>query len=222
MHCKATDKDDPTVDPRLGKVGKQTIEDTGPLTKKRMETIDDETTAAAVDYMERQAKTRKPFFVWMNTTRMHLRTHVRARCAGQAGMPDNEYADGMIEHDGHVGKLLKALDDLEHRRRHHRPLHDRQRPAHELLAGRRDDSVPQREEYELGRGVPRVRVHDPLAGEDQARQRVERDRQRPRLVADIARRGRRPRRQGEASERPRGGRQDVQGPPRRLQSDYPT
>jgi arylsulfatase A-like enzyme len=112
IHSKATDQDDPTVDPRFGKVGKQTIEDTGPLTKKRMETIDDETTAAAIDFMERQVKTKTPFFVWMNTTRMHLYTHVRASMRGQSGMPDNEYADGMIEHDGDVGKLLKALDDL--------------------------------------------------------------------------------------------------------------
>src|SRR5258707_15612444 len=112
LKCKASDRDDPTVDPRFGKVGKQSIEDTGPLTKKRMETIDDETTAAAIDFMQRQVRANKPFFVWMNTTRTHLYTHVRASMRGQSGMPDNEYADGMIEHDGDVGKLLKALDDL--------------------------------------------------------------------------------------------------------------
>jgi arylsulfatase A-like enzyme len=112
LHCFATDKDDPAVDERYGKVGKQKIEDTGPLTAKRMETIDDETTAAAIDCMTRQAKAGKPFFVWMNTTRMHVFTHVRASMRGQSGMPGNEYADGMIEHDQDVGKLLKALDDL--------------------------------------------------------------------------------------------------------------
>jgi arylsulfatase A-like enzyme len=112
LRCTATDVDDPTVDPRFGRVGKQKIEDTGPLTKKRMETIDDETTNAAIDFIQRQARANKPFFVWMNTTRMHLYTHVRASMRGQSGMPDNEYADGMIEHDGDVGKLLKALDDL--------------------------------------------------------------------------------------------------------------
>ncbi|WP_277185221.1 arylsulfatase [Caballeronia sp. BR00000012568055] len=89
------------------------IQDTGPLTAKRMETIDDETTAAAIDFMQRQAKANKPFFVWMNTTRMHLFTHVRPSMQGQSGMPGNEYADGMIEHDNDVGKLLKALDDLK-------------------------------------------------------------------------------------------------------------
>jgi arylsulfatase A-like enzyme len=112
LKTKATDHDDSTVDPRFGRVGKQIIEDTGPLTKKRMETIDDETTAAAIDFIQRQVNAHKPFFVWMNTTRMHFRTHVRASMRGQSGFADNEYADGMIEHDGDVGKLLKALDDL--------------------------------------------------------------------------------------------------------------
>jgi arylsulfatase A-like enzyme len=114
LRCKATDKDDPTEQPRWGRVGKQAIEDTGALTKKRMETIDDETTDAAVDYMQRQAKAGKPFFCWMNTTRMHLRTHVKAEHRSPPGLTARtEYADGMIEHDGHVGKLLKALDDLK-------------------------------------------------------------------------------------------------------------
>jgi arylsulfatase A-like enzyme len=89
------------------------VEDTGPLNRKRMETIDDETTAAAIDYMGRQAKAGKPFFTWMNFTRMHVFTHVRESMRGQAGMPGNEYADGMLEMDGNVGKLLKALDDLK-------------------------------------------------------------------------------------------------------------
>ncbi|MGH8785505.1 MAG: arylsulfatase [Cupriavidus necator] len=89
------------------------IQDTGPLSKKRMETIDDETTQAAMEFMDKQVKADKPFFVWMNTTRMHLFTHVRPSMQGQSGMPGNEYADGMIEHDGDVGKLLKKLDDLK-------------------------------------------------------------------------------------------------------------
>ncbi|MBA8840504.1 arylsulfatase [Ochrobactrum sp. RH2CCR150] len=88
------------------------IEDTGALTKKRMETIDDETTDAAIDFIKRQVDQKKPFFTWMNTTRMHLFTHVRPSMVGQSGMTGNEYADGMIEHDGDVGKLLKTLDDL--------------------------------------------------------------------------------------------------------------
>jgi arylsulfatase A-like enzyme len=112
MHSFATDVDDPTDQPHWGRVGKQKIEDTGPLNKKRMETIDDETTAAAIDFMTRQVKAGKPFFEWMNTTRMHAFTHVRESMQGHSGMPGNEYADGMLEHDGDVGKLLKAVDDL--------------------------------------------------------------------------------------------------------------
>ncbi len=112
LRAKASDKDDPTVQPHWGRVGKQTIEDTGPLNRKRMETIDDETTAAAIDFMTRQVRANKPFFTWMNATRMHVFTHVRDSMRGQSGMPGNEYADGMIEHDGDIGKLLKAVDDL--------------------------------------------------------------------------------------------------------------
>src|SRR5215467_10126934 len=110
LKCKATDVDDPTEDPRFGKVGKQTIEDTGPLTKKRMETIDDETSNAAIDYIKRQVQAGKPFFCWWNATRMHLYTHVRPEYKGRSGL--SEYIDGMLEHDGHVGNLLKAIDDL--------------------------------------------------------------------------------------------------------------
>lgn len=112
LKCKATDRDDPTVDPRFGKIGKQTIEDTGALTKKRMETIDDETSAAAIDFMKRQQAAGKPFFTWFNATRMHLRTHVRAEHRGRYKHGDSEYIDGMQEHDDIVGNLLKALDDM--------------------------------------------------------------------------------------------------------------
>ena len=113
IKSKATNVDNPAVEPRWGKVGKQTIEDTGPLTKKRMETIDDETSAAAIDFIQRQARANKPFFCWFNSTRMHLRTHVRAEHRSPAGLTAlTEYADGMVEHDQHVGVILKAIDDL--------------------------------------------------------------------------------------------------------------
>jgi arylsulfatase A-like enzyme len=79
------------------------VTDTGPLSRKRMETVDDETTNAAVDFMQRQVKANKPFFVWMNTTRMHVFTHVRPEYQGKSGMPGNEYADGMWERAGQVG-----------------------------------------------------------------------------------------------------------------------
>ena len=112
LRCRATDRDDPAVDPRFGRIGKQTIEDTGPLTKKRMETIDDETSAAAIDFMRRQRAAGKPFFCWFNSTRMHLRTHVRAAHRGRYPHGDSEYVDGMLEHDDTVGSLLKVLDDM--------------------------------------------------------------------------------------------------------------
>jgi arylsulfatase len=106
----ATDTEDQTVDPRWGKVGKQKIEDTGPLTRKRMETIDDETVNAAIDFMKRAVAAGKPFFLWWNGTRMHLYTHVRPEMLGRSGI--SEYFDGMLEHDDDVGKILKAIDDL--------------------------------------------------------------------------------------------------------------
>lgn len=112
LRCKATDVDDPTVDPRFGKVGKQTIEDTGALTKKRMETVDDETSSAAIDFMKRQHSANKPFFVWFNSTRMHFRTHVRAGHRGRYQHGDSEYIDGMMEHDDTIGNILKSLDDM--------------------------------------------------------------------------------------------------------------
>ena len=86
------------------------IEDTGPLTKKRMETVDDETVDAALDFIDRAHKAGKPFYVWWNGTRMHFRTHVKEELRGISGQ--DEYADGMVEHDMHVGKLLEKLDDL--------------------------------------------------------------------------------------------------------------
>ena len=90
--------------------GGQTIENLGPLTKKRMETIDDETVAAAKAFIERQHKAGQPFFCWWNGTRMHFRTHVKQELQGVSGQ--DEYSDGMVEHDLHVGVLLKVLDDL--------------------------------------------------------------------------------------------------------------
>jgi arylsulfatase A-like enzyme len=113
LRCKASDRDDPTEQPRWGKVGRQTIEDTGPLTKKRMETVDDETSAAAIDFIQRQARANTPFFCWFNSTRMHFRTHVREAHRDKPGLTARtEYADGMIEHDAVIGTILKAVDDL--------------------------------------------------------------------------------------------------------------
>ncbi|HEX7853679.1 MAG TPA: arylsulfatase [Sphingobium sp.] len=112
LRCKASNVDDPTEDPRFGKIGKQTIEDTGPLTKKRMETIDDETSSAAIDFIKRQHAADEPFFCWFNATRMHLRTHVRAEHRGRYQHGDSEYIDGMIEHDETIGTILDSLDEI--------------------------------------------------------------------------------------------------------------
>ena len=112
IHAWATDKDDATEQPRWGKVGKQRIEDTGPLTKKRVETIDDETTAAACDFIKRQHAADKPFFVWMNTTHMHAFTHTKPESLGQAGRWQSPYHDTMIDHDKNVGELLDLVDEL--------------------------------------------------------------------------------------------------------------
>jgi len=90
--------------------GTQKIEDTGPLTKKRMETVDDETSDRALAFLEEQHKAGKPFFIWWSGTRMHFRTHVKAEHRGISGQ--DEYADGMVEHDMHIGKFLAKLDEL--------------------------------------------------------------------------------------------------------------
>jgi len=86
------------------------ITDTGPLTRKRMETIDEEVTVKALDFMERAAKANKPFFLWWNSTRMHIFTHLKAESEGKTGY--GIYADGMVEHDGHVGQVLAKLKEL--------------------------------------------------------------------------------------------------------------
>jgi len=108
----ATDEDDPTEDPRFGRVGKQRIEDTGPLTKKRMETIDDEIADACVDFIRRQHDAETPFFVWLNFTHMHVRTHTKPKSLGQAGIWQSPYHDTMIDHDKNVGSVLDVLDEL--------------------------------------------------------------------------------------------------------------
>jgi arylsulfatase A-like enzyme len=111
LHCKATD----TVstlpdDPRFGPIGKQTIEDTGPLTKKRMETVDEEITAGAIGFMEAQVAANKPFFLWYNSTAMHFRTHVADKNLGKSGQ--DPYSDRMVTHDEQVGMLLDKIDEL--------------------------------------------------------------------------------------------------------------
>ncbi len=111
LKCKATNKDDTTVDPQFGKVGKQTIENTGPLPPKRMETVDEEFLASALDFIDRKSKEDAPWFCYFNPTRMHVFTHLKPSSVGKTGL--GLYPDGMVELDGYVGQLLKKLDDLK-------------------------------------------------------------------------------------------------------------
>jgi arylsulfatase A-like enzyme len=110
LDCKASDKDDPTEDPRFGKIGKQTIKDTGPLTRKRMETAEEELLAHSLDFIDRSVKANKPFFLWHNNTRMHVWTRLSPKWENKSGY--GLFADGMMELDDVVGQLLKKLDDL--------------------------------------------------------------------------------------------------------------
>jgi arylsulfatase len=110
LDCVATNEDNPNEEPRWGRIGKQKIKDTGPLTKKRMETIDEEITARAIQWMEQQAKADKPFFLWYNSTAMHFRTHVAEKNLGKSGQ--DPYSDRMVVHDEQIGMMLDKLDEL--------------------------------------------------------------------------------------------------------------
>ena len=106
LHCVASNI---FTDSLLGKGG-QTIKDTGPLTKKRMETIDEEITDSAIAWMEKQAKADQPFFLWYNSTAMHFRTHVAEKNLGKSGQ--DPYSDRMVVHDEQIGQILNKLDEL--------------------------------------------------------------------------------------------------------------
>ena len=110
LRCKATDRDDSTVDPTWGKVRKQTIENTGPLDTKRMETVDEEFLGAALDFIDRNQQAGKPWFCYFNSTRTHVWTHLKPASQGKTGL--GIYPDAMVELDGYVGQLLKKVDDL--------------------------------------------------------------------------------------------------------------
>ena len=110
LKCKATDKDDTTVDPQFGRVGKQTIQNTGPLPKKRMETVDEEFIGAALNFIDRKTKAGAPWFCYFNPTRMHVFTHLKPASKGKTGL--GLYPDGMVELDGYVGQLLEKIDHL--------------------------------------------------------------------------------------------------------------
>jgi len=110
LDCQASDVDDPTEDERFGRIGRQSITDTGPLTRKRMETIEDDLLARSLDFIDRAHEADKPFLLWHNSTRMHVWTHLSERWRDKTGL--GVYADGMQELDWVVGEILEKLDDL--------------------------------------------------------------------------------------------------------------
>ncbi len=112
IHSWATDQDDATEDERYGRVGRQRIEDTGKLTRKRMETIDDEILEHTLGFLDKRAGADAPFFCWFNTTHMHLHTHPKPESIGQAGRWQSPYHDTMVDHDKVVGAVLDKLDEL--------------------------------------------------------------------------------------------------------------
>ena len=111
LETYATNKDDATVDPRWGKVGKQTIKDHGPLTIEKMKTVEEDLLARSLKFIEEQSKGGKPFFLWHNATRMHVWTHLADKWIGSSE-GGGLYGDGMMELDYVVGKLLDKLDEL--------------------------------------------------------------------------------------------------------------
>ena len=110
LECYATNRDDPTEHPRWGRVGKQTVKDTGPMTRKRMETVEEDLLERALGFIEKSHKEGKPFFLWHNSTRNHVWIRLSDKWKNKSGY--GIYADGMMELDYVVGKLLDKLDEL--------------------------------------------------------------------------------------------------------------
>jgi arylsulfatase len=191
--------------------GTQTIEDTGPLTVERMETVDVEVTDGALDFIDRAHAANKPFFLWWNSTRMHVWTHLKPESQGVTGI--GLYPDGMVEHDGMVGQLLDKLDALG--------IADNTIVMYstdngaEVMTWPDGGTTPFRGEkntnWEGGYRVPTA-IRWPGAGHGLQRRVRARGH-----AADAAGRGRRARRQGEAAHRPLGDGPRLQGAPRRLQ-----
>ena len=134
--------------------GTQTIEDTGPLTRKRMETVDEEVTAEALAFMDKAHADGKPFFVWWNSTRMHVFTHLKPESEGVTGLGDLRRRHGRARRPGRPA--ARQARRARHRRQHHRDVLDRQRRRDLHLARRRHHDVPRREEHQLGGRLPRA------------------------------------------------------------------
>ena len=151
VHSWASDKDDPTVMPRWGKIGKQKIEDAGTLYPKRMETVDDEILDYTLKFMEKAKAEGKPFFVWLNPTRMHIVTHLSPKYEAMRNSKNGWtiHEAGMAQIDDNVGDVMKKLKGDGGGREHHRRVHHRQRHRELHLARRRPDPVLRRQRHRV-------------------------------------------------------------------------
>ena len=176
LDCVATREDDSTVDPRFGRWGKQRCKDTGPLTTKRMETVDEEFLGRTKHFITGATEAKQPFFAWFNSSRMHIYTHLKPESRHLASDISSEfdiYGSGLMEHDGHVGQLLKLLDELK--------IADNTIVVYTTDNGAmvswwpdaRYHAFPRREGHHLGRWRARADA-GALAGEDPGRQGLQR------------------------------------------------
>ena len=194
--------------------GTQKIESTGPLSKKRMETIDEEVTKASLDYLDKAAKSDKPFFLWWNSTRMHIYTHLKKESQGKTGL--GVYPDGMVEHDAMVGQLLDKLKELG-LDENTIVMYSTDNGA-EVASWPDGGTTPFRGEKNTNwEGGYRVPCAHPLARRHQARHGQQRHLLPRGHDPDDHGRRRRARREGAAAQGHEGRRQDLQGAPRRLQ-----
>ena len=193
--------------------GGQKIEDTGALTAERMETVDEEIFTAAGQFIDKSVADKKPFFVWFNTTRMHVWTRLKKSAEGRTGI--GLYPDGMVEHDDMVGALLKQLEDLKIADNTIVIYSHRQRRGDGDVAGRWHHALPRREGHDLGGWLSRT-LHRALAGCDQTGHHHQRHHVPGRLDAHVARSGRRTGHRRQAETRLPGQRQDVQDSSRWL------
>ena len=193
VHCFASDVDDPHVDPRWGKVGKQVIKDAGTLYPDRMETVDDEIRDHALAFIDKAKGENKPFFVWLNPTRMHVTTHLSKEYQDKRNSENNWgiYEAGMAQLDDIVGAVLQKLKDdgLDDNTIVVFTTDNGRRELH--LARRRPDPVRGRQGDRAGRRLPGS-LHRALSGEDPGRQGREPDHVRARLVPDLPLLGGRP------------------------------
>ncbi len=166
LHTWATTSDDATVDPRWGKVGKQKIEDAGELCPTRMETVDDEIRDKALTFIDKAHADGKPFFVWLNPTRMHIVTHLSPKYEATRNSENGWSIEeaGMAQLDDDVGSGDGEAEGPRRRQQHHRRVHHRQRHRSVHVARWRPDAVRAEQRHGDGRRLPRSGDHQ-VAGQ---------------------------------------------------------